>query len=83
MLFRINVILKFKKNFYISSWPKIIIAEDKCISLIKIVSKFVEKLLKYRILFEDILIFLRHDFRDASLITLSFVVIKICIPKIR
>ena len=34
------------------------------------VSKFVAKLLKYRILFKDIITFLGLDFIDASLITL-------------
>ena len=33
----------------------------------KIVSKFFEKLLKYRILFKDILTFLGPDFREALL----------------
>ena len=41
----------------------------------KIVSKFVEKLMKNKIMFKDILIFLRLDFRDASLLTLCFVVL--------
>ena len=49
----------------------------------KIVSKFVEKLLKYRIMFKDILTFLEFDYRDASLITVYFVEIEISIPKIR
>ena len=40
----------------------------------KIISKYVEKLLKYRILFEDILTFLELGYRDALLITLYFVV---------
>ena len=40
----------------------------------EIVSTFVEKLLKYRILFKEILIFLGLDYRDSSLITLYFVV---------
>ena len=39
-------------------------------SLIKIVSKFVEKLLKYRIIFRDILTFLELDYIDALPITL-------------
>ena len=50
---------------------------------LKILSKIVEKLLKYRIMFKDILIFLGLDYRDASLITLYLVVIGISIPKIR
>ena len=45
----------------------------------KIVTKFVEKLLKYRILFQDILTFLGLN----SLITLYFVVQGISIPKIK
>ena len=49
----------------------------------KIVSKFVEKLRKYRILFKDILTFWGLDYRDASLITLYFVILGISIPKIR
>ena len=40
-------------------------------SLIKIVSKFVEKLLKYRIMFKDILTFLEFDYRDVSHIILK------------
>ena len=39
-------------------------------SLNKIVSKFVAKLAKYRKQFEDILTFLRLNYRDASLIKL-------------
>ena len=46
-------------------------------------SKFVAKLLDYRILLKDIPILLGHDYRDASLITLDLVVIGISIPKIR
>ena len=46
-------------------------------------SQFVTKLLKYRILFKDILTFLGLDFRDVSLITLYLDVIGINIPKIR
>ena len=34
----------------------------------KIENKFVEKLLKYRIMFKDILTFYGLDYRDASLI---------------
>ena len=56
-------------------------AEYICISLNKIVSKFVAKLLKYML--KDILIFLGLDYRDASLITSYLVVIGISIPKIR
>ena len=48
---------------------------------IKIVSKFVEELLKNRIMFKDILTFLGLDYRDALLITLYFVVIGISIQK--
>ena len=47
------------------------------------VSKFVEKLLKYGILFKDILTFLGLDHRDVSLITLYFVVLGFSISKIR
>ena len=50
---------------------------------IKIVGKFVEKLLKNRIMFMDILTFLGLDYRVASLIILYFVVPGISIPKIR
>ena len=46
----------------------------------KIVSKFVEKLLNYRIMFKDILTFLGFDYSDASLIALYFVVLRISIP---
>ena len=48
----------------------------------KIVSKFVEKLLKDRIIFKDILIFLGLDYRGALLIISYFVVLGISIPKI-
>ena len=51
------------------------------LSLIK-VNKFVAKLLIYRILFKDILTFLELEYRDASLITLYFVVPEFSIPKI-
>ena len=44
---------------------------------IKIVSKFVAKLLKFRILFKDILTFLGLEYRDFSLITLYLLVIGI------
>ena len=50
---------------------------------IKIVSQFVEKLLKYRIMFKDILTFLGIDYRDAPLITLYFVVQVSRMPKIK
>ena len=50
----------------------------------KIVSKFVEKLLKYRILFyKDILTFLELDYCDASVITLYIVVLGISILKMK
>ena len=49
----------------------------------KIVSKFVAKLIKYIILFKDILTFLGLDYRDASLITLYLVEIEISIQRIR
>ena len=49
----------------------------------KIVSTSAEKLLKYRILFKDILTFLGLNYRDAPLITLYFVVLVISMPKIR
>ena len=52
------------------------------LKLNKIVSKFVAKLIKYMILFKDILTLLGLDYRDASLITLYLVVIiGISIPK--
>ena len=50
---------------------------------IKIVSKFVKKLLKNRIMLMDILTFLGLDYRVASPIILYFVVPGISIPKIR
>ena len=50
---------------------------------IKILIKFVEKQFKYRIMFKDIFTFLELDYRDASLITLYFVVLGISIPKIK
>ena len=49
----------------------------------KIIRKFVAKLLKYRILFKDILTFLILDYRDASLIILYLIVIGISNQKIR
>ena len=49
----------------------------------KIASKFVEKMLKYRMMFKDILTCLVHDYIDASLMTLYSVVLGISIPKIR
>ena len=49
----------------------------------KIESKFIEELLKYRIMFKDILTFLGLDYRDALLITLYFVVPGISTSKIR
>ena len=48
---------------------------------IQIVYKFVPKLLKYKILFKDILTFLILDYRDASLKILNLVVIGIIVPK--
>ena len=48
----------------------------------KNLSKFVEKVLKHRIIFMGILRFLGLDYRDASLITLYFVVLGISIQKI-
>ena len=47
----------------------------------KIISKLVEKLFKYRIMLKDIFTFLGLDYRDASLITLYFVIIDISIKK--
>ena len=49
----------------------------------KIVSKFVEKLLTCRKLFKDILTFVGLDYKDDSLIALTFVVLGIGISKIR
>ena len=53
------------------------------LSLNKIVSKFVAKVLKYRLLFKpkDILTFLGLEYRDALLITLYLVVLEIIINK--
>ena len=50
---------------------------------IKIVRKFVRKLLKNRIMLKDILTFLGLDYRVAWLIILFIVVSGINIPKIR
>ena len=58
----------YEVKLYISCTPK---------------SRSVEKLPKYRILFKDILTFLRIDYRDASLITMYFIVLEISIQKIR
>ena len=49
----------------------------------KIVSKFDEKLPKYRIMFKDMLTFLGLDYINAWLITSFFVVLEFSIPKIR
>ena len=49
----------------------------------KIASKFVENLLKYRIMFKVILTFLGLDYRDASLIISFFDFLGISIPQIR
>ena len=49
------------------------------LSLGKIVSKFVAKLIKYTILFRDIQTFIGLDYGDAPLITLYLVVIGISI----
>ena len=49
----------------------------------KIVREFVEKLLKYRMPFKDILTFLGTNYRDASLITLFFVFLGISNPNTR
>jgi hypothetical protein len=48
----------------------------------KIVSKFVAKLIKYMILFKDILTFLGLDYRDASLIILYLIEIGISIQRL-
>ena len=52
-------------------------AQYKYTSFDKIVRKFDAKLLKYRILFKDILTLLGFDYRDASPIILYFIVIEI------
>ena len=49
----------------------------------KILSKFVDKLLKYMKMFKDILTFLGLYYRDAPLITFYFVVLGISMPKIK
>ena len=53
------------------------------LSLNKIGSKFVSKLLNYRIVFKDMLTFLGFDYRVALLITLCLIVIGMSISKIR
>ena len=45
-------------------------------SMNKIDNKLVAKLLKYRILFKDILTFLEFDYRDALLVDLGIFVLK-------
>ena len=52
-----------------------------CISLSKIVLKIVTNLLNYRMLFKDILKFLRLDYRYSLHIALYFVIQGINIPK--
>ena len=47
----------------------------------KILSKFVERLLRYRKLFKGSLTSLGLDYRGASLMTLYFVVLEISIKK--
>ena len=59
------------------------IADYYWLSINRIVSKFVAKLHKYILLFQDILTFLGLDYRDASPITLYLVVIGNNTPKIR
>ena len=49
----------------------------------KIVSKFGQKLLKYRIIFKDILTLLGLEYRDALPLTLYLIVPGIIISKIR
>ena len=49
----------------------------------KIRRKFDAKLLKYRVLFKDILTFAGFDYRDASLIIMYLIVIGISTSKIR
>ena len=58
-------------------------AEYQCISVNKIVSKLVAKLLKYSILFGDILTVLGLNHIDDLLIILYHVVIGISILKLR
>ena len=58
-------------------------AKCKYKSFDKIIHKFVAKLLKYRILFKDILSFFGLDYKDDSLIILNLVVIGIRTLKIR
>ena len=50
-------------------------------SLNKIVDRFVANLLKFRMQFKDILTILVLNYRDASFITLYFVVPGISVPK--
>ena len=56
-----------------------------CMNVNKIISKFVAKLLKYRLLFKDILTFLGLDYRDATLTlkTMNLILLGINIKKIR
>ncbi len=49
----------------------------------KILSKFVEKLRKYRIMFKNILTFKELDYRDAPLKIFYFIILGIYVPKIR
>ena len=49
----------------------------------KFLRKYVEKLLKYRIMFKDIPTLLGFDYRITSLLMLYFVFMGISIPKIR
>ena len=58
-------------------------AEYKCRSPNKSVSKFIANLVRYNILFKDVLTFLGLNYRDALLITVYLVVIGISIPKFR
>ena len=43
-------------------------------------NKFLEKLRKFSIIYKDMLTYLGLDYRDASLLTLDFVVLGISIP---
>ena len=63
------------------NWQKINVVDVE--SLNKIISKFVAKLPKYRIMFKVIFTSLGLDYREASLITLYFVVLGHSIRKLR
>ena len=81
--FKKNILPLKKELKYIFRWITILACLDIWRKNKKnIVTEFIAKVLKYRILFKDILTFLELAYWDASYITLYFVVIRIRILKL-